>query len=181
MLNKFFSKLAPRERTALTAAVLIISVMLLDRIILGPIISKIRMLNEKIEEKKNRLINNTRILSNKERISKELEMYGKYSFKALPSEDELADLLGEIENLSAASEVYLIDSAPAGTKSEGIFKKYLVKIDCEGTMSQILSFMHEIESSRKILKLENARIRPKEKNSEIMNCSFLASKTVILE
>ncbi|MBU1084360.1 MAG: type 4a pilus biogenesis protein PilO [Candidatus Omnitrophota bacterium] len=181
MINKFLSKLAPRERTILIGTVLVISVMFLDRMILGPIFSRIRVLGEKIQEKEGEINTGIRILANDERVKQELGIYGKYSLKALPSEDELADLLGEIENLAQGAQVYLIDSSPAGTRNEGMFKKYIVKIDCEGHMEEIVEFMHSIESSRKLINIESLRIRPKEKGSDMMNCNLSIAKTVVLE
>ncbi|MCK5451498.1 MAG: type 4a pilus biogenesis protein PilO [Candidatus Omnitrophica bacterium] len=181
MINQFLARLSNRERIVVIAAVVIISAMLLDRIVLGPIVSKIYVLGSTIKDKEKALRMNMRILSNEDRTKKEEEFYKKYSLTALSPEDELASLLGEIETMALSSKVYLIDSSPSGTKEKGIFKIYLIKVDCGGTMNEIFRFLHSMENSRKLMGIESLRVRPTEKDSDIMKCNLIVTKTVLLK
>ncbi len=181
MINKFLAKLSGRERMVVIAAVSIVAVMMLDRIVVGPIISNIGVLGVRIEEKERTLRAYARILSNEKRVKKEKELYAKYSLKALPSEDELAGLLGEIENLAREADVYLVDSSPSGTEEKGVLKMYLIKVDCNGTVDEIFRFIHSIESSRKLMNIESMRIKPAEKGSEVMKCNLSVAKTVLIK
>lgn len=181
MLQKFFERLSPRERSAMTISSIILSLMLLDRLIIGPIISNIKTLDNEIEERKRSIRANLRILNKKDIITKEAKRYEKYSVKAMDPEDELASLLGEIESLATGAAVYLVDVKPSGERKEELIKAYLVKINCEGQMEQIFRFMHSLESSKKLLTIESARLRPKERGSETINCDLSISKIVIPE
>jgi len=99
----------------------------------------------------------------------------------LPPEDELAMLLGEVENLAKNSGTYLIDVSPSGTKEEELLKTYILKIDCEGQMDQIFRFMHSLENSKKLLRIDAIRLKPKEAGSSIINCNLFVSKIVMPE
>ncbi len=181
MSGNFLGKLSGRERIGAIAAVIIISVMSMDRLILGPIIQKINILGEEIKRKENLLGGDLRIMGNEERVMREVQYYERYSLTALPEEDELAGLLSEIENLAKSSKVYLIDSSPSGTREEGLLKAYLIDVDCEGSMKEVVGFMHSVENSRKLIQIEGLRIRPKEKGSDIISCNMIIAKTVMPE
>jgi Tfp pilus assembly protein PilO len=180
MIDKYLARLSGRERTALMAAVLVISVLFLDRLIIGPIISRIKTLSEKVQEKEVLLGANKRILSNGARVREENEIYSKYSFKALSAEEEMASVLSEIEALAAESKIYLMNSSPSGTREDGLLKVYVIKIESEGSMEQLFSFMHAVENSRKMMSIEDARIKPKEKSSDVMTCDLLITKKVMI-
>ena len=181
MIDKFLAKISSRERTALIIAAVIFSIMFLDRLVLGPILGSMKTLDVTTEEKTTLLKTNLRILSNKEKILKEIDLYKKYSLKSLPVEDEWAGLLKEVENLALSSEVELIDVSPSGTRKDGLLRIYLVKVDCEGSTSNIIKFMHSIEISKKLLKIQSIRLKPVELGSEIMECDLSVSKIVMPE
>ncbi len=181
MLDKILANLSSRERTILIISVFVIFVVFSDRLILGPIMGQIQTLDSTIGEKEVLLKSNIRILSNRERILKEVEMYKKYPLEALSSEDELAAVLAQIEELADEDEVYLVDSSPSGTRREGLLKAYVVKVDCEGLMDQIVRFMHSIEKSKKLLRISNLRLRPKERGSDVLSCRMSVEKIVLAD
>ena len=175
----FVSHLSKRERIIFYITVGILSLIILDRLIIYPVLSKMRSLDEGIGQEKTLIKRDLHILSQKERIIQEAEKYAAYSIQDLSTEEVTTLLLKEIGNLANKTSVYLIDIKPTGIKEEDVYRKYLVNLSCEAQMEQIISFMYSIEDSNSLLKIEKYNISPKSEDSSIARCSMVISKTAI--
>jgi hypothetical protein len=174
-----FSRLSKRERLVLYGAVFFISFAFLDRLILGPILSRIKSLNEDIQDQKTMIKKNLHILAQKDRITKEMNKYTPFLMQAQSQEEEMVFLLKEIEELTNKCSVYVIDIKSAGLAEEGMFKKYLVRLNCEAQMEQLTQLFYELESSNSLLKIEKFDIRPKTAGSSVVRCTTSISKAVL--
>lgn len=178
-LYTVFSRFSKRERLVLYIAISFVLVMLLDRLVISPIYLNLQSLDKEIAERQTTLKQDLRILAQKERILAEA---GKYStFVNVPQSDEevVTVLLKEIEGVAAKSAIYLVDMKPGGVKTEGLNKKYMVNVSCEGKMEQIADFMYNIENSKKLLRVERYQIAPKSKESTTAQCSMSISQIVL--
>jgi DNA-directed RNA polymerase subunit F len=175
----FFSHLSKRERLILYVALGFISLTILDRLIIYPVLSKMKSLNEEIQEEKTRIKRDLHILAQRDRITKESQRYTRYSTQGLSIEEVTTLLLKEIGELAEKTSVYLIDIKPTGTKEEVVYRKYFVTLSCEAQMQQIIDFMYKIESSNNLLKIEKYNISQKSEESSIARCSMTISKTAI--
>jgi hypothetical protein len=83
-------------------AVFVVSLLLLDRFIFVPIVSKINLYNKKIDEEKSMIKNNLRVLDQKEKIKNEETQFSSYypGENKLSREKEVAYLLKEVENMA---------------------------------------------------------------------------------
>lgn len=171
----FLDRLSKREKMALYLAVFFISLTLLDRLIISPVITKIRMLNQDIQSKETSAKTSLRILSQKDRIASESLRYSSFISSIKSEEEEVTAILKEIESIANKSSVYLIDLKPAGTKDQGEAKKYLVTLNCEGQMEQLIEFFYNIENSDKLLSIDKYQIIPASKESSVAKATLTIS------
>ena len=176
---KFFTHLSKREKTVFYAALAIVFVMFLDRALIHPVSSKISALNKEIKERKILITQDLRVLAQKNRILSEVAQYTLFIGKAKTEEEQVTLILKEIENAATKSSAYLVDMKPSGQKTLGSIKKYLVTVNCEAQMQQLIAFMYEIESSNKLLTVEKYQIAQKSKESGIAKCTMTIAKIVM--
>ena len=163
----------------LYAAAAFISLALLDRVMLGPVLSKMKSLDQQVSDKETAIKNKLRIVSQKDKIMKEIQKYETYSMEGKSQEEEVTALLKEIEIFASKSSVYLIDVKPRGVKDGEYYKEYMIDLNCEAQMEQIIAFMYLIESSPKIFNINDYVITPKSKESSILSCRMIISKIVV--
>lgn len=179
-LQKFISKLSRKEKAFLYATGFIVLIMLSDRLLISPIFFKLKSLNEQIKEKEASIMNDIKILSQKDRIKAASESYGSFSAERPLSEDEeINAFLKEIEGITSKTSVYLVDIKPGNSKRSGNYRKYLINLNCEAQMEQIMNFMHSVEDSTALLSVEKYQISPKSKDSSLLRCSIAISKTFV--
>jgi len=179
-LYKFLSNLSKREKIIFYATTFFVLLAFLDRLIIYPIYSKIRSINNEVSEKESGIVQNLRILSQKDRIEYETKKYASFFNKSKSEEENMTSFFKEIENLANKSSLYVVDIKPAGAKEyKNKTQKLLVNLNCEGQMEQIMDFMYSIENSRGLLTIEKYQISPKSKESSIAQASISISKLVI--
>jgi Tfp pilus assembly protein PilO len=179
-LYAFVSHLSKRERSIFYAVVLVVSLVLLDRLIINPIYSKIGSLDKEIREKESDVKKNIRIVSQKDQIIAESAKYSSFLNAAVSEEEEVTSILKEVETIANKNSVYMSNMKPGSSKKIGLSKKYTVNLDCEAQMEQLTEFMYNIENSNKLLTIEKYEISPKAKESSIAKCSMTISKIAVL-
>jgi len=175
-LYAFLSRLSKREKLILYLSVFFVSLTLLDRLAISPISSKMRALDKEIQDKEAGIKRDIKMLAQKDRIAAESAKYNSFLDKTKSEEEETSSLLKEIESLAGKSTVYLIDMKPGGVKEAGQSRKYLVSLNCEAQMEQLVDFMYNIENSLKLLIIEKYQISPKTRESSVARCSMTVSK-----
>lgn len=178
-LSTSLSRLSKREKLILYGVIFFVSLVFLDRLILRSILSKIKLLDKEIQSQEATIKKSLHILVQKDRIKKEANKYASFVTSAQSQEEEMVFLLKGIEELANKRSVYVIDIKSAGLAEEGIFKKYLVRLNCEAQMEQLTGFFYELESSNRMLKIEKYDIRPKTEGSSIVRCTVSISKMVM--
>lgn len=173
------SHLSKREKVILYAIVFFVSLVLLDRMIIFPISSKMRGLTKEIQDKELDIKKNAHIVAQKDKIAAERAKYLSFLTKVESEDEEVTSVLKDIESLANQNSVYLIDIKPAGIKSIGVSQKYMVTLNCEAQMEQLMKFMYDIENSKQLFTIEKYQIGPKSKESSIAKCSMSISKMAI--
>ncbi|MDD5466054.1 MAG: GspMb/PilO family protein [Candidatus Omnitrophica bacterium] len=177
-LHTFFTRLPKKEKAILYAVVFFVSLVILERLIISPVFSKMKSLDKEIQAKESGIRGNLRILAQKDRILAENAKYSSFLNSSEPGEDQAASLLKEVEDYADKASVYLIDMKPSSVKETGASKKYLINLNCEAQMEQLVIFMYNIENSKELLTIERLQISPKAKESSIAKCSMVISKTI---
>jgi len=178
-LYTFISRLSKREKIILYGAAFVLSLTMIDRLIINPISSKVKLLNSQIQEKETGIKRDLRILAQKDRILAEKAKYSTFVESLDTEEEEITSILKEIENLAGKSSVYLVDMKPAAIKGAGTSKKYSVNLNCEAQMEQLVDFIYNIESSGKLFVVAKCQITPKSKESSVAKCTMSITKIVI--
>ncbi|TBR17344.1 hypothetical protein EPO66_02900 [bacterium] len=178
-LYAFIGRMSKREKAVFYAAVIFVSVMILDRIVISPITGKMRALDNEIRQKETSIKKNLHILAQKDRILMEGAKYAMFLNSSKSEEEEMTSLLKEIENIANKASVYLIDMKPVGVKTSGLAQRYEISLSCEGQMEQIVDFMYGIESSRELLVISRYQVSPKSRESSVAKASLAISKVVI--
>lgn len=179
-LIKMITRLSKREKAIFYAAATIVTLLLLDRLIVYPVYSKIASLNNEIRSRESGIVRDLHIISQKDRIANEAKQYASYISSSQSEEEEMTSFLKEIENLANKSSLYIVDMKPAGFKEEkDSARKYLVNVSCEGQMEQIMDFMYNIENSSLLLGIEKYQVGQKSKESSIAQSTMTISKIVL--
>ncbi|MDB4349755.1 hypothetical protein OAA99_02240 [Omnitrophica bacterium] len=178
-LQTLLSRMSKREKSVFYIAAVVISLTVLDRLVVYPIFSKMGELTEEISEKETGIKKSLHILAHKDRILAASVKYKTLIRSSKSEEEEMTVLLKEIETLANESSIYLVDMKPGGLEDTGPSKKYLLNLNCEAQLQQLVEFMYSIEKSDKLLTIEKYKISPKAKESSVARCSMSISKMVI--
>ena len=180
MIQKFITELSPREKKILSIALFILVLALFDTLMIKPILSRLETIKlDTIKEEA--LINkDLRLLANKGRIEQENEAYNQYYLKQLPSEKEIIALfLKNVQALAIRANVTLNKITPTETKQEKTHRTYFAELECFGNLSDMITFMHLVETSPELLKVVNYNLGIKKADSDEVKSAMTISKMVI--
>ncbi|MCM8791981.1 MAG: type 4a pilus biogenesis protein PilO [Candidatus Omnitrophica bacterium] len=178
IIYDFISHLSKRERRIFYFTVGVLFILFVDRLVIGPIILRIDTLNKEIFEKQNAINRSLQILAQREKIKQQINKMSIFLENLRSSSDEMTSLLKEVERLANKSAVYLVDMKPGGLKEAGFFKKYVINLNCEAQMPQLVEFMYNIESSHRLMTIEKYEITPKSKETGVASCTMTITKIV---
>jgi Tfp pilus assembly protein PilO len=178
-LYKKLMALSPRERLVFNVTVAFIALTLLDRLVVSPIFSRMKELNEQILEEETNIKKNLRIVSQKDKIVTESKKFETYLASSESGEEEMTALLKDLEDLASKNSVYLIDMKPAGVKEAGPVKKYIITLSLEAQMDQLAAFMYAVESSDRLSTIEKYQIEPKSRDSSVARCTMTIAKVAL--
>src|SRR6185436_14269064 len=103
-----------------------------------------------------------RVLSYKNKILKEQEDFKIYGTGEDKAEEEIiAGFLKTIENLVTESKVNLVKLNPGESKPRKGFVEYYANLECEGAWQDMVTFMHKIETTKELLKIDKVNIAGK--------------------
>jgi chorismate mutase len=181
MLQGFLGHLSKKDRIFFYIAVLVVSLLILDRAIISPVFSKIISLNKEIQDKQANIKKNLRILAQKDKILTQGAKYSSFlGDSKLTDDEQVTQVLKELESLASKSSVYLVDMKPAGIKESGSSKKIFINLNCEAQMEQLVDFMYNMENSDSLIFIEKYQLTPKSKESSVAKCSISVNKVVAL-
>lgn len=175
---KVLSRLSKKEKAILYFAVFLGLLLMLDRLVIYPVSSRMKTLDSQIRDSESLIRKSLRILGQKERILNEINRYNSFLGGLKSEEEEAVSLLKEIETEANKTSLYLVDLKPVGLKGSGTSKKYVITLNCEAQMGQLVNFMYNIENSKKLLLIEKYQILQKTKGSSIISCSMTVSQIV---
>jgi Tfp pilus assembly protein PilO len=178
-IQSYLARLSKKEKAVLYAAALFVSLAVIDRLVIYPIFAKIDELNEEISDKESGIKRSRHIIAHKDRILRESIKYKSFIRSAGSEEEEMTSFLKEIENLANKSAIYLVDMKPGGLEEAETSTKYLLNLNCESQLEQLVEFMYNIEKSDKLLSIEKYKISPKSKDSSVARCSMSIAKIII--
>lgn len=180
MIQKFISNLSENEKKIFYITVIFVLLASFDRLFLGPVLGKLAKLDSDISIQKQIVTRDLRFLTYKDQIVRELKAFEKYFYTG-PKDDDVinADFLSVVERIATKTKVNLVKSNPAEVKKEKDFDQYYANLDCVGTLEDVLTFMHEINSTQELLKVVKFNMSPKRGVEDTVNVSMSVVKVAI--
>jgi len=176
----FISHLSKKDKLLFYAAVIIVSLLLFDWLVIRTFFGLISGLDKQIQEKEAQIKTDLKILAQKQRIEIQRANYGSYLGMGKTDNEEFTVILKEVETLANKAGINLVDMKPGGVKESGSSKKYQITLNCEGSMEKIVEFMYEIETAKKLFTVEKYELTPKSKDTALVKCSMTISNLVLL-
>lgn len=175
----FFNRLSKRERLIAIVAFTIVFLLIADQLIVRQIVHSLSSLDQQIHDLENGIKKSVRLLSQKERMLREIERYQAYSVEVKSPEEETVALLKHIEELANQSSINLLYAKPGGSKSDEAVKKFVVALECEGQMAQMIKFFYQIENSPLLLRIDKYTLQPTASGSSVIKCGATVSRAVL--
>lgn len=180
MIAKFLSGLNDFQKKLLVAALIIVIVALFDRILIGPTLSKSSSIDLEIAKEEKDIKQDMRYLGRKDRIIKEQEKTSPYLVKAIPTEEELiGGFLKSLEGIALDANITVAKVTPSTGTAEAEFLKYQADLECSGTLTDIVSFMHKINTSTQLLKVIKYTLSGKKADSDDIKASITVEKIIV--
>jgi len=182
MINlAFVARLNKRERFVFTVAAVVVGIALVDRLLIAPVADRLRRLDERIVTQTDLIRKNVRIVAEKDRVKAAADSFKVYyAHKASTHEEEVAVLLGEVEELARGASLYIVDMKPLTVEEDSVSRKVAVNLNCEAQMEQVFAFMHAVAGAPRLLFVESVNITPKSKDSTIAKCNMKISNIIFL-
>jgi Tfp pilus assembly protein PilO len=169
------------KRSSLIQQGFFIVLLLLDRLVLGPILARIKALDEDVQQEISNIRDGLVIMGYKDKINKEYSALKTYLTDAKKSdEEELASFLKDMENIAVSSGIHLVTINPSGNiENAKLYTKYEIKLECLGNMEKLMKFIYAISSLSKLIKIESIELLPPAKGGEDMKCTMLITREIV--
>ncbi|MCK5013410.1 MAG: type 4a pilus biogenesis protein PilO [Candidatus Omnitrophica bacterium] len=176
----FWDKLSGKEKIGLSLAFAVMGIALLDRLIISPIRGRFRRIDQAIKINEKQLAHDLRNVHQKDQIEERFEKYVEYVERSGSDEEEVAKILGEIESMARQSKVYLANMKPQTPKEIDFYKEYAVEIEAEGSLSSLVTFLHQVNTSTQLLRVEKLRLNSTKKGEKTLKASMRIMRVLVL-
>lgn len=180
MIQEFYSRLSDKEKKVFCAAAAVLLLALMDRLFLSPVLSRLSTLDQAISGEEQNIKRDLRLLAYQERILEEDKASRRFYLKEPKTEEEIiAAFLKRIEILATEAGVNLARVTPADNRPQKGYIKYSANLECSGTLAQVVSFIHLIDTADELLRVERISLSPRRGNSEEITGTMTVAKIVI--
>ena len=154
---------------------------LFDRLFLGPVLKKLNEIDTAIAAQEASIARDIRLLSYRDRILEESEIFSKYYTAQVNDESKLkGDFAKVVQRLSTDTEVEKVKSNPLEPVKERMYSLYFIEYDFAGPLKNMVSFIHSVNTTDELLKVANFKMTPK-RGTDNVNASMTIAKMVINE
>lgn len=179
-MTGFPKKLTPREQKILIVTVLLALVAVGYYGVWRPGLEKFLSLDEQIFAMQMKLRKAKIFLRQKDEILAEAKKYPNLAqMDAGKDEEEIARLLNLIEQTARRSGVSLSDVKPQQVQSDKVSKRFAVELHAESPLEQLVIFLHELQVSAELLKIEQVQTSPKEEQSQVLRSYLVVTRVVV--
>lgn len=181
-MHNLISKLSETEKLIFYIALPIVLLATYDRLLVGPALSSLERLDEKIAQEEGVVKSNLKYLSYKSRIERELNAFDKFILSGPVDNKEVnSNFLGVVETISGQTKVDITRSTVTDTKEQMGSTEYFANVDCSGTLDDVIAFMHAINSTDELLKIVRFRMTPRRGEEGSVTVSLVISKLVVTD
>ena len=173
------SNLKPRERLLAASVVFTISIVLLDRVVLGPWWKHVQEVRQDIHKLEATIRTYQRLVDRKPQILAEVEAYSEQLSQAGNASLDMAALLREIETIGRESGISLGEVKPLTVTEDDLFRQQSFEIHYTGTMEQWVRFVHMLQTSELLFRVDRASLAAAEGNAERLDGSLRLTQKVL--
>ncbi len=179
-IDDLYSKLSPIGKILFVVSIIFVLLALMDRLVLGPILAHLSVLDSQIWTKKESLRRNLRVLSFRDSIMKEYSKYELYLDSGTKTQEEIVSaLLKMIETLARQNDIVISSVQPGDVVENPLYKEYLTSIECEGAFANLIAFMDALEASDFLFRILKYQFVPKSKTGEVIKANIDVSRILI--
>ena len=172
--------MSEKEKKILYATIVLVTLALLDRLFLGPVSDRVRLIDEEIKQQEVIIQRDARFLNYKDKILQESKDFEKYFIEKTPDADVInAEFLSIIEKLATQSNIVLAKSNPSKAKEHKQFIEYAAELECSGELTNVISFMHAINTTEDLLKVSKFNMTPKKGTENDVTVAMTIVKLLI--
>ena len=157
------------ERSLLVATIALGCVGLLDRMVLPGWRAAAEDLRQRIASEEVNLRMGVAIQGRREAILADQQRYGEFLTAGASDREAVADLLQELEGIAQRSGVAILNLTPQRRSSKGSDQTgYTAYLKAEAGVEQIFNLLHEIQTSRLLITLDQLTLTPKNDEASTM-------------
>jgi Tfp pilus assembly protein PilO len=176
----FWDKLSNKEKIGLSLAFAVMAIALFDRLIISPIKLRFQRIDRAIKINEKQLAHDLRNVHQRDQIARQFDKYVEYVQRSGSDEEEVAKILGEIESMARQSKIYLANMKPQTPKEIDFYKEYTVEIEAEGKIGALVTFLHQLNTSTLLLRVEKLRLSSIKKGDTTLRASMLIMRVLVL-
>ena len=179
MISKFISGLSDLGKKLLIVALIFIIVALFDRLLVDPTMARLSMIDADTLKEEQNIKQNLRFLGFKDKILKEAKAADPYLTENPPTEDEIITaFIKKIEIVASKTNV-VTKTTPPTNQQDNNYLKYVAGVDCSGKLTDIVTFMHLINSSDDLMKVIKFNLSSKKTDSDEIKATLTIAKIII--
>ncbi len=180
VITQFIAGLSSTGKKLFAIAFVIVAIALFDRLLISPTLSRMSAIDSDIEKETNSIKQDLRFLSYKDKINSESKVYAPYlSEKALSEEEIISAFLKSIEVLAKKGNVTVAKVTPSSGSKEKDYVKYVADLECSGVLSDVVTFIHLIDTSEELMKVVKFSFSSKKADSDEIKAVMTIHKVVI--
>ena len=171
-----------REKILGGATAAVIAAALFYNMVVEPLSSLWKDLDNEIRESEILLAKHSRILRNREKINRTSKEFSRYFEESvITPEEESALALGGIEKLARSSNVHITNIKPMGVRGYDNHSKFTFKVTSESQITELVKFIYELQSSDQLLKVERMVLRAKERQANVIKAILHITKISVFK
>lgn len=180
MLQKFISKLSPREKKIFAFAAVVVICVLVERLLITPTMTRLNYLGNAIVKEEGVIKSNLRFLANEDQIQNDVNALSSYFLNQPKASGQImGDFSERIEKLAQRSNVVLAKSHIADKEVREDFVVFTANVEISGDINDVLGFLHSIETDDSLIKVEEFSLSAKKADPNQVQSSVVISKLLI--
>ena len=136
-------------------------------------------LNKRLSLAKENLIDMERALHRREQVEALCKKYEQRILAIGTDAQEQGFLLKELESLTRTRKIQVSSIRPLPSQWVGNYRKFLVSLEVEGRVQNMLELLYSIDTSPKILTVEFLKVRALRTSPNLLSANILISRTSV--
>jgi len=179
-IGEFYNHLNDQERKVFYTAMAALIIALFDGLFLRPVLARLDEMEEQIRSTSLAVERDLRFISYRDKILEEDRVFGKYQTdEAKSGEEIIAGFLKTIEVIASEKAVSLSRVTPADFLAKKGSIQYFASVDCSGKLTDMIAFMHAIDSTDNLLKIVRVNMSGNKASKDDVKVEMKVAKLVI--